>query len=277
MKNITFYLLLTVLFFFVSCTKNSELESGGFKLSLRSIDKFEINSVYNEGIVNTTYSAVIDEDHKLITLSLPMEIVKNFPADTSITLIPSLSISRNANVVPKNLNPITLKFKPQSTDSLLYTLISEDGRKAVYTVRWNFEFKYKGAQVLCYEFPDVIDPQTGSPLRTSGAPTWMLYPKSWFTYSIPAVKDKYGDEIGYVKMRIILTPESMNASLFQPDVSEGLVSGTKYFQNPTRLSLTDPFNCNRNYKQPLYTFTITSEDGKKTTSNSFTLHWDTTK
>jgi hypothetical protein len=274
MKTIYFWLLLTIPLWFLSCSKDPEMESGGFKLPLRSIYKFEITPFYNGEYVGMTHSAVIDEARKTIMLSLPYNIITQNPSALSCDYIPSITFSRGANITPKNLSPISLKFNPEPSDSILYTVISEDGRQAVYTLRWKYDFKNKKADILCYEFPDIMDPLTGLSFRTGNATTWMKYPRTWFTYDTPIQKDIYGDEIGTIRMRIILSQESMNATISQPLPIEAVFLLHKFLQNPTRLSLEEPFICYHNFKQPLYTFTITSEDGKTAKNYFFTVNWD---
>ena len=276
MKKISFWLLLTIPLWLVSCVRDPEMESGGFKFALRSITSFQMTSFYNGDKLGDTFVGTINESQKTISLSLPAHLVIQYPDSQACSFTPSILFSRNAKITPNNLESISLKFNPQPSDSLIYTVISEDGRKAEYTLRWKYDYVYTKANILCYEFPDVIDPTTGKrPLRTTTVPITLKYPKSWFTYSTPALLDKYGDEIASIKMRIILANDSRNATIIQPVASEALSGISKFLQNPTRMSLTDPFDCNRNSKLPLYKFTVKSEDGKTNKSYTFTMDWNT--
>lgn len=275
-KNRFWLLLLTITLLSQSCTKDPEMESGGLKLPLRSISSFQITPFYNGDKLGDTFLGEINEAKKTIRLTLPAYLLKQFPDAQSCDFVPSIIFSRNATLTPKNLETISLKFNPQPTDSLIYTVISEDGRKADYTLKWTFSYLYQKADILCYEFPDIIDTTTNKPVRTTTVPIILKYPKSWFTYSTPILKDQYGDEIGSIRMRIILTSASKNASIIQLPASEALSGTSKFLQNPTRMSLTDIFDCNRNSKVPVYKFTIKSEDGKTSKSYTFSLDWNTT-
>lgn len=271
MKNVFIFLLNTILLF-CSCS-NDELKSGNFKLSLRSIDKFEINPVYNPNIIDVVYSAKIDEERKTIELQLPASLVKSNPDKEYLELIPSIKVSTKATVSPQNLEPISLKFNPSVEDFIEYAVTAEDGRTAIYTLTWNFDFMYTGADVLGYEFltkDGTIEFQSKS--------EWMTLPKSWFTYDEPIKKDDLGNEIGQIKMKIVLSESSKNAIIEQPEQSINTNAwGTEYYVNSTRLSLSNYVWVNHFTSRPLYTYSVVSEDGLTRKEYNFGLNWDKNK
>lgn len=270
-------LFLIIVFSLCGC-KSDELSSGNFKLPLRSIDKFEIGSFYNADKIDMNYTATIDEDRKAISLNLPASLVTKNPDLEYIEFIPTIKISRGASVTPKNLETIKLATNPGEDDFIEYKVTSEDGHMAIYTLRWRFDFKYSGASILGYEFVDAIDPNTGEPYFFDNKTTWMKLPKSCFTYDNPIKKDELGNEIGQIRIRIILASDSKNAQIIQPEKSiSETAAGVEYYTNATRLSVTEPCWVGHFFSSPLYTYTLVSEDGSKTKEYYFGLNWDDKK
>lgn len=269
------FLIITLVLF--GC-KSDELSSGNFKLSLRSIDKFEIGSFYNADKIDMNYTATIDEDRKTIFVNLPAILVTKNPDLEYIEFIPTIKISRGASVTPKNLETIKLATNPSEDDFIEYKVTSEDGRTAIYTLRWKFDFKYSGASILGYEFVDAIDPNTGEPYFFDSKTTYMKLPKSCFTYEEPLGKDDLGNELGQIRIRIKLTSDSKNAQIIQPEKEKTEnTAGKEYYTNATRLSVTEPCWVGHFPSSPLYTYTLVSEDGSTIKEYYFGLNWDSSK
>ncbi len=273
MNRLYYSFLILCCLFFYGC-KDDSLSSGNFKLPLRSIDQFEINPAYNIGKIDEVFSADINEDMKTIELHLPMSLLRENPDAEYFEFTPMVKISRAATVTPKSLEPIKLSANPTENDFIEYTVVSEDGRTAIYTLTWKYDFAYKDADVIGYEFISKNGDIKRIDVDKAG---FIRLPQSWFTYDDPIQKDDLGNQIGQIKMRIILTPSSKNATIDQPEKTKEIFRNQDgehyYYMNPTRLSLTEPAWVDHYYGTPLYRFSVISDDRKTTKTYQFSLNW----
>ncbi len=147
-------LLLYVLFFCASCSKNIDMDDYP-QSSMRSIIKFTFLPTYNPGNIFVEHKGVINQATKTITIHL-------HPSCNLTALRPEITLSPLTKVEPGN-------YEPHDFSSLKeeYVAVAENGKKGYYDVICVLDYKFKGSNALAVILPDIINPNTERPLRVA--------------------------------------------------------------------------------------------------------------
>lgn len=123
--------------------------------SMRSIIKFSLLPDYNLGNIFTEHKGIIDQENKTITLHL-------HPQCDLTALRPEITFSPMTKVEPGNYHAHDF-----SSLSASYCAIAENGKKSYYDVICKLDYRFKGVTLAAVYLPDVINPETGRPVRAT--------------------------------------------------------------------------------------------------------------
>lgn len=142
-----------------SCS--NEVDPDDFpKSSMRSIIKFSVLPTYNGENVYVEHKGEINQKDKTITLHLS-------PNYDLTKIRPEITLSPMTTVEPANYEPVDFSSLQKT-----YCAIAENGKLAYYDVICVLDYKYKGNTILAFYLPEIIDPETGRPLRKEYKGTW---------------------------------------------------------------------------------------------------------
>lgn len=208
MKKHVFHLsilLFVTTLVFSGCGENSMDDEP--KSNIRSIVSFIIKPAPNAGNVQIQHQGIIDEANKTVTIKLPQHL--------DLTAIrPSIIAGPWATVYPQNLEAVDL-----TADGFEYTVTAQSGKQAVYRVIKDMSYLYSKAQIYALSFPEIIDPETGEPVRA-------LAVESAKTIRVEVPK---GTDITHLTPVLELSPDSYNAVFTQPwDIPQDFTSPVSY-------------------------------------------------
>lgn len=223
MKKQSYFIGTILLFivFFSGCQQDSIANYP--KSNLRSLVSFIIQPALNSGNVWNTYIGDIDQDQKLIKLTIHNGV--------DLTKIrPEIIVAPWATSMPGNLEPIDL-----TPDTVLYKVVAQSGKTATYSIVKKI-IPYTGANIFSVYFPSILD-ATGSEIRQANTAIGTAITSPLPAPTVLTVKVPAGTDITNVVPFFELAPNSHNCTFDKP------INIAYDFTNPV-------------------SFTVLSEDGK---------------
>ena len=126
------------------------------KSNLRAISYFSFKPYHNaDKNIFVEHVGVIDEVNKVITVSLPPDVVLT-------GLRPYIELSPWTTVTPGSLTPLDF-----TTESVDFEVRAESGKVAVYSVVRELTYVYTKAELYSITFPNLLDEETGEAKRVT--------------------------------------------------------------------------------------------------------------
>lgn len=199
MKKHSFFIATLLLFIVVFTGCQQDSVDNYPKSNLRSIVSFIIQPALNPENVWNEYTGIIDQDQKLIKLTIHNGV--------DLTKIrPEIILAPWATSFPGNLAPVDL-----TPDTVLYKVVAQSGKTATYSIVKTI-IQYGGASILSVYFPSIPDSLGGATRQAFTTAT--ITPPS----NIPALKVKVpeGTDITNVVPYFELAGDSHNCIFDKP-------------------------------------------------------------
>ena len=218
MKKTFAIFLIVWLYLLGSCSR----DIGDFPQSnLRAISSFSFEPYHNsENHIFITHTGVIDEVNKLITISLPPDVVLT-------NLRPKINLSPWTSVSPKSLDYVDF-----TKDTVDFVVTAESGKQAVYSVVKELNYVYYGAELYAIVFPEILVANEYDdiiPLRFGFS--------SFSNNSTISPEIPEGNALDHLLVSLAVSPASTGCTMAVSE--DGLETSYRSFSNPGIVDFTN--------------------------------------